>query len=129
MLTFQKKERLCNRTVIDHLFSDGKKIHITPFVVLWEQPEEPMETPLKLLITVSKRNFPLAVRRNAIKRLIREAFRLNKQHFVTFLESTHRQCNFCIIYTGSGNDSLKQMESKILLILQRLQSAYEKTAG
>lgn len=127
MQTFHKKERLCNRTDIEHLFSEGKKIHISPFVVLWQRPECPGNSRLKLLISVSKRNFPHAVDRNAIKRLVREAFRLNKQEFINYLESTHQQCEFCVIYTGSGKDSFTLMESKILLILQRLQKAYEKT--
>lgn len=129
MPTFHKSERLCNRSVIDSLFREGQKIHATPLLAFWNEPAQPMEVPLKVLVTVSKKHFPHAVDRNRLKRRMREAFRLNKAGFSAFLESGGKQCILSLLYTGSGNDSLKQMESKILLILQRLQKAYEKTAG
>ncbi len=129
MPTFPKNERLCYKPSIDQLFTTGHRFHVAPFRVLWQEPTEPAETPLRILITVSKKRFPLAVRRNSIRRRIREAYRRQKQVLIPRLAASGRACECCLIYSGSGNESSTELESKILLLLQRLQNAYEKTAG
>jgi ribonuclease P protein component len=128
MQTFRKQERLCNRKIIDHLFKEGKSFRIFPFMVIWDETHSCINDPLKVLITVSKKNLRLSVQRNYIKRVIREAYRLNKLGFADYLAKNRRYCSFTLIYIGPEKLSLKDAESKIILILQRLQSEYEKTA-
>jgi ribonuclease P protein component len=129
MQTFRKQERLCNHKIIDHLFKEGKSFRFSPFMVIWDEMHTDINDPLKVLITVSKKNLRLSVQRNYIKRVIREAYRLNKHGFAEYLANSGRYCSFTLIYTGPEKLSLKDAESKIILILRRLQSEYEKTAG
>ncbi len=78
--TFKKEERMCGQKVIDRLFSEGKSFLVHPLrvVYLLEPCEDVQETGTSVLISVSKKRFRRAVKRNRIKRLVRESFRLNK---------------------------------------------------
>jgi ribonuclease P protein component len=129
MPTFKKQERLCRRTIIDHLFSSGKSFRIYPFVVSWDEGPLKDEVPVQVLFTVSRRNIKSAVKRNRIRRLMREAYRLNKPTFLDFLNQKQRQCMFIIMYTGPEKLLWKEASDKIILILQRLHKEYEKASG
>ena len=74
--TFNKAERLSSKKLTDELFNKGSSFVLYPFRVYWMACE--MTEPYQVMITVSKKHFPLAVHRNRIKRLMREAFRKNK---------------------------------------------------
>jgi ribonuclease P protein component len=128
MPTFEKKERLCNRTLTDHLFQSGKQIKAHPFMLLWDECVIPGNVAMQIMVTVSKKRFPHAVDRNAIKRKMREAVRLHKSELLQVLAGQKKQCAVCLMYTGKGIETYSQMESKILLILRRLQKHYEQTA-
>lgn len=129
MPTFEKKERLCNRALTEHLFQSGKQLKAHPFILLWDECSLPQDISLQIMVTVSKKRFPHAVDRNAIKRKMREAVRLHKADVMLTLATQNKQCAICLMYTGTGKDTYPQMESKILLILRRLQNLYEQTAG
>lgn len=77
--TFRKEERLKKEKNIQELFSKGSSFYLFPFkvwVMLNPDPDYPFH---QVLISVSKRNFKKAVERNALKRRIRESYRLQKQ--------------------------------------------------
>jgi ribonuclease P protein component len=76
--TFRKGERLSKEKHIQELFTKGSSFYLYPFKVLVNGPKAD-EKFHQVLISVSKRNFRRAVDRNRIKRLIREAYRLNKE--------------------------------------------------
>lgn len=61
------------------MFAGGSRsFSIFPLRVVW-LPVEELDVQASILISVSKRRFKRAVKRNRIKRQIREAYRLNKQ--------------------------------------------------
>ena len=55
---------------------------------------------LKTGFTVSRKNFPKAVQRNRIKRLLREAYRREKNLLKKCLENTQIQLAIFFIFTG-----------------------------
>ena len=79
-LGFPKAERLCGRKAAGSLFEKGRRISRPPLQLVYHFTEhaEPMLPEIRVLVTVSKRNFRLAHDRNRIKRQIREAWRLTR---------------------------------------------------
>lgn len=77
--TFSKEERLLDRSDFVNLNRSGTRYHTKHFIIIAKR-NEPGIT--RLGITAGKR-VGNAVRRNRIKRLIREFFRLTKAHFPT----------------------------------------------
>jgi ribonuclease P protein component len=129
METFTKTERLSNRKVIDDLFTNGMKFRVPGFLVLWSHLPANEHPPLQVLISVSKKKFKLATRRNYLKRLIREGFRMNKQALTDVLTREHGACAIALVYSGPEKPEPTEITAKIILILRRLQGEYEKAAG
>lgn len=78
--SFQKEERLCSKRLIEALFAGGgKSMSAFPLRVVF-MPVAQAETlaPVSVMVSVSKRHFKRAVKRNRVKRQIREAYRLHK---------------------------------------------------
>lgn len=78
MNTFCKSERLCNKNLFEALLASGQSFVKYPFRIVVKESTEPGAFPARIAISVSKKKFKRAVKRNRIKRLTREAFRLNK---------------------------------------------------
>ncbi|MHA4808191.1 ribonuclease P protein component [Flavitalea flava] len=75
---------------------------------------------LKAGFGASSRNFKRAVDRNRIKRLTREAYRLQKQDLLEFLEINGLALAIFIIYTGKEVPDYQTVREKIGVALQKL---------
>ena len=74
--TLRKEERLGSRTAIEALFSGGNpSLSSFPLRAVFMPTSE---KGVHIMVSVSKRFFKRAVKRNRIKRQIREAYRQNK---------------------------------------------------
>lgn len=77
--TLSKPERLNRKKVMERMFAGGaRSFSFFPLRVVYI-PAPELEAPVSVLVSVSKRRFKRAVKRNRVKRQIREAYRLNKQ--------------------------------------------------
>lgn len=80
--TFSKRERIVSRKLIEKLFSKGSSQSTSAFplkAVYMKEERSEGEEPVQILISVSKRHFKHAVKRNRVKRQIRESYRHHKQ--------------------------------------------------
>ncbi len=125
MQTFKKEERLSKIKVINKLFSEGKKFTIAPYRVYWLEMEMESDYPAQVLISVSKKQYKRAVDRNLIKRRTREAYRRNKAAFYSYLNKNAKNYVFALLYNSGEIASYKDIEEKIIFILQRLQTIHE----
>ncbi|RLD88056.1 MAG: ribonuclease P protein component [Bacteroidetes bacterium] len=123
---FKKEERLHSKKRIGELFSDGESFFIYPFKVVYHIAPEPSDYPVQLLISVSKNKFKQAVKRNRVKRLIREAYRKNKSTLYLQQNNTGGTLLIGLIYVANTIMDYHQIEKKIILILQRLKKRDEK---
>ena len=74
----------------------------------------------RFVVVAPKKNFPRAVDRNKIKRMIREAYRINKATFYEALHSTNTHMQFALIYQLEEIVAYSVIEEKIKLVLLRL---------
>lgn len=118
--TFGKHERLHSKYLIDQLFREGKTFFNFPFKVVYLNVENKELNSNAVLISVSKRNFKNATDRNKIKRLFREAYRLNKHLLIPLENNEKPYWNVAFIYTAKSILSFKEIERKIILILQSI---------
>ncbi len=126
MQTFRKEERLCSATEINRLFREGRSLFRHPIKLIW-LPAGEDATATKLLISVPKHNFKQAVKRNRIKRIIREIYRKNKRMLAQL--PGNRKLNLGLIYIGKEIPEYNTLESIIIQLFQRLIQDYEKASG
>jgi ribonuclease P protein component len=112
-----KSERLKSRKQIDALFEKGKKITQFPFRILYLT--EAGKEEIKAGFAVSSKNFPRAVDRNRIKRLSREAYRLQKLELKTVIKNGSVLSLF-IIYTGREIINYKEVALALKQCLDKL---------
>lgn len=128
--TLGKQERLKSRKSIDLLFKEGNSFNVFPFKVLYlfdgEQPSArkslQTETSQKVQagFTVSSRNFKKAVERNRVRRLMKEAYRLQKNDLYTYMASRDVKVDIFFLYLGKEVPEYKLAYEKMGIILNRL---------
>ena len=98
--TLGKEERLKSRKLIGSLYEEGKSIKAFPLIMVYIQTEHTSDYPCQVGVSVPKRNFKKAVDRNRIKRLMREAYRLQKNHLQEMLKAQQRGLILFFNYTS-----------------------------
>jgi ribonuclease P protein component len=120
-----KSERLKSRKQIDQVFKTGKKITLFPFRLLYNT--ETGSGNAKAGFTVSSKNFPRAVDRNRIKRLSREAYRLQKKELQTLVLKNDYSLQLFFIYTGKELPVYEEISVPLKKLLDKLVKVlYEK---
>jgi ribonuclease P protein component len=118
--TLGKNERLKSRKSIEQLFNGGKKITASPYKVLYEFVPPTGAYSLLFSTGVSAKNFKKAVDRNRIKRLTREAWRLQKKELQDKLREYNRQLNVFFIYTGRELPEYEELKKKVASVIKKL---------
>ncbi len=77
--------------------------------------------PAQCLVGVSAKAHKSAAMRNRLKRLIRESYRQNKAPFYSFLTNSRIFCLVGIIYTSGQPLRYQDIESKIIVSLQKIE--------
>lgn len=122
--TFNKEERLCSQKIIGELFTSGESFLAYPLKVVFLKSEFPESYPVQAAFTVSKRNFKQAVKRNLLKRRMREAYRLNKPGFYNELAAKNLQIAIMFVFIGKDVAEFaaieKGMKSAIKKVLSKM---------
>lgn len=117
---YSKIEKLKSKALIDKLFEEGKSVKAFPLrlVYLGTEFDEPVK--VKCGVSVSKRNFKTAVDRNRVKRLIREAYRLNKN---SYFNNITTQYALMILYIGNDKPTFEQTDKAMKKLLEKFVEA------
>lgn len=113
-------EKLKSRKLIDEVFKKGKSFSDFPFRTIYFFPEE-NKSQLQAGFAVSSKVFKRAVDRNRIKRLMREAYRLQKNSLRKLLEEKQTNLVVFIVFTGKELPEFTKTKDKIRSLLVRLE--------
>lgn len=117
--TFKQDDKLKSRKLIEHLFKEGKSFSNFPMRVLWKY-NETSKMPLQTGFAVSSKYFKKAVDRNRIKRLMREAYRLQKNDLQNHLKLQEKKMVLFVIYVGNELPAYPLIFEKTSHVLNRL---------
>ena len=133
--TWNKAEKLKSRKRIDRVFKEGRNFSVFPFKVFYlltpapgAQPDDAspihrspdVTAPIQAGFGAGSRHFKKAVDRNRIKRLCREAWRLQKNPLVDQLGARRVSMAVFFIYIGKDLPDYQTVTGKIGVILQKL---------
>ena len=117
--TLPKNERLSSQTLIKRLFSGGSKsLSAFPLRIVYMQVEEEHLPVASIMVSVPKKRFKRAVKRNRVKRQIREAYRKHKDILSEPLETSGRKIAAAFIWLDNELHDSDEVEAKVKKLLQ-----------
>jgi ribonuclease P protein component len=115
-LKYGKKDKLKSKKTIERLFNEGRSITVYPLRLVYLETEFKDSSILKTGVSVSKKHHKTAVSRNRIKRLLREAYRLNKQKFFNNSSTSYA---FMILYLRKEGTNSADINSAMKMLFQK----------
>ena len=112
---FRKEERLCGKTSLSALVADGRWGTTAHLKYCWLRSRE--DGVVRVAVSVSKKFFKRAVKRNLLKRRIREAYRTQKQ----LLPSCG--IDLLLIWSGKELADYLTISSEVAAVLLRISKA------
>ncbi|WP_422106630.1 ribonuclease P protein component [Winogradskyella sp.] len=125
---YSKKDKLKSKKHIEQLFNDGKAVTVYPLRLIYLEAEFNDGSIIKTGVSVSKRLHKTAVSRNRIKRLLREAYRLNKP---IYFNNSSTSYAFMILYLSKDGTTFEELNNKMKLLFKKFldkKSKNEKTS-
>ena len=120
--TFQKKERIVSKTLIETLFEKGNSQSVAayPLRAIYQKTERRENcAPVQILISIPKKRFKHAVDRNRVKRQVREAYRHHKD-LLGNVVAENEQLLIAFVWISDNHVASHDVEKKVVNILQRI---------
>ncbi len=122
-----KYERICKDNDIQALFGKGLGVSVYPYRVIFNfRHDEDRRVTVRLLVSVSKKRFHHAFKRNRVKRLIREAWRRNKAPLYEICQRDNISLDVALVYTATVIHSYEEMLAKTKKAVNEIAKNYEK---
>lgn len=116
-----KSEKLCSRTAISKLFSDGRSVSAFPLRVVIRMNEYAGDgRHARFMITVPKKKIKKAVGRVLLRRRVREAYRLNRNLLVPVLENCGKAVDMAFLYMDANIADYHVIEAKMKTLLGKI---------
>lgn len=123
-VSLNKKERIYGKKLIDKLFNGGvsRSVSVYPLrVVYLLEDNVDLSVQARMMISVPKRCFKRAVKRNRIKRQVREAYRHNKQILLNKLEETpQKSVSMAFIWQDNKLRNSDEINKYVVNLLERV---------
>ena len=118
--SFPKAEHLCGEKRIARLYTQGEAFMAFPFRVVFRIEQKKDLATASVMVSVPKKRFKRAVKRNRLKRLLREAYRLNKHALIDLLDEKQLQIHVAFNYVSDEELDFVTVEKKMKIALQKL---------
>lgn len=120
LFSYQRKEKLKSRKLMDQLFAAGKSVSVFPVKAMFNEIDAALDFRVKAGVGVSSRNFKKAVDRNRIKRLLREAYRLNKQPLLDFATANNKKIAVFFLFVDKILPDFETLQNKMPALIDKL---------
>lgn len=132
--TLRKEERLHGFNATEELFNNTGSRSMVAFplrlVYVLKDSENPDGTRVRMMVSVPKRHFKRAVKRNRVKRQVREAYRKNKHQLCdTVAKTTGKDLSMAFIWLADSLMDSQKVEQKVVNLLTRVQEKLERHNG
>lgn len=134
--TLCKEERLHGRDAVEKLFKDAGSRSMVAFpvrvVYVLAPPQADTCVNTRMLVSVPKRQFKRAVKRNRVKRQVREAYRKHKHGLIEAVSRIGEQhLSLAFVWLDSKLYDTSVVEKKVEKLLLRIEEklTQENTAG
>ena len=118
--TLHKEDRLRSQKIIGEMFSSGESFLCYPLKIVFQKTEFLEKNQVQAAFTVSKRNFKRAVKRNLLKRRMREAYRLNRSGFCEVLSEKNIQLAIMFVYIAKDVSEYEIIEKAMNSALKKI---------
>ena len=125
-----KYERICKENDIQALFDKGHGFSVYPYRVVFlfrHDENHPVTVRLLVSVSVSKKRFHPAFKRNRVKRLVRETWRRNKAPLYEICERDNISLDVALVYTATVIHSYEEMLAKTKKAVNELIIKYNST--
>ena len=123
--SFSKVEHLCGEKKITRLHTEGSAFIVYPLRVVYFLLPEEDEFPAKVMVSVPKKRFKRAVKRNRLKRLLRETYRLNKYILLDTLIEKNMQAHVSFQYVSDEELSFDYIQKRMQTALNKIKTTVE----
>ncbi len=113
---YRKKDKLKSKKLIEQMFTEGRAVTVYPLRLVYLKTEFEDNSTIKTGVSVSKRLHKTAVARNRIKRLLREAYRLNKP---LYFNNSSTSYAFMILYLSKDGTTFDKLNNSMKLLFKK----------
>ena len=125
--TLCKEERLHGRDAVESLFKKAGSRSMVAFplrvVYALTDHKEGSDIRVRMLVSVPKRHFKRAVKRNRVKRQVRETYRCNKHSLAAAVAAMegNKDLSLAFVWLDDNLHPSAEVEKRVQRLLQRLE--------
>ena len=109
-----RDERLRGEIRVNNLFLSGESFIAYPYRVVYTVSEAARPAPTALLVSIPKKRFKRAVKRNRARRRIREAYRIHEDRFLPGYDLV------VVARVRAGHSRYREVERSLLSLADKL---------
>lgn len=124
--TLNAEQRLKRKKLFEEVFAAGKSLRTTHVSAFYKETTLPQNIHLQAAFSASKRKFKKAVDRNRLKRLMREAYRTQRNELENLLKTHNKQVAVVFVFTFTQVLSFAEVKKAVNILLENLQKLLAK---
>ncbi|MCF0204405.1 MAG: ribonuclease P protein component [Muribaculaceae bacterium] len=124
MYRLHKYEKLCSRTAIELIFSEGSSAIAYPLRAafrVYDTPEGERST-VRFYVSIPKKKIRTAVGRVLLRRRVREAYRLNHAHLSQAACDAAKNVDVAFLYLADSLTPYSTLEDRLKALLSKIEA-------